>query len=209
MTPITITIPAATNGNGIKNYNVRGKYFLTKSTTGEFLVQVNRTGSIYDFSQPGDGFGNENSPEFSILLFSNAGGTAVTVTFYASVTPIHSPAASLTSTVTATATLTNTLTSCAPETEGAIQVNYAGSGAVRFAAPGNYWRRIIVIAQSSLDRAANAGKVYIGNSVSHQPLTLNPGDVWSFEADTGGKRDFGSWYVTADNSGDGVSVLYV
>lgn len=210
MTPITITIPQATaSGNGIKNYNARGKYFLIKATTGEFLVQTDY-GQTFDFLNPGEGFGNDNSPSFKVLMFSNPGGTAVTLTFYASNTPIRTPDASISNMITASANLTNSLTLCAPETENQAQVICAAAGTpVHFAAPGTYFRRMIIIAQQSLDRAANTGAVYIGNSAAHQSITLQPGDTWSIEADTGGKRDLGSWYVNAANNGDGVSILYV
>jgi hypothetical protein len=208
MKPITITIPAATGtGNGILNYNAVGKYFLTKACDNEFLLQTD-TGESYDFSSPGDRFGNDNSRTFKKLFFANPNGVAINVTFYASKTPIGTPDANITSTINVSASITNTLPLCALETEGQFQVTSTGA-TQRFAAPGTYWRRMIVIAQKSLDRTANTGNVYIGNSVAHQSIALQPGDTWTVEADTGAKRDFGSWYCSADTSGDGVSVLYV
>jgi hypothetical protein len=209
ITPLTITIPAATaTGNGVATYSARGKYFLCKATGGEFLVQTNG-GQLYDFQNPGEGFGNDASPVFKKLFFYNPGGTAVSVTFYASMTPIRTPDASITSTIDVSADLTNTLAICAAETEGQMQVTWNSGVAVRFAAPGTYFRRAIVIAQKDLDTTANAATVRIGNSASHQSITLAPGNVFEIEADSGGKRDFGSWYVIGITAGDGVSVLYV
>src|ERR1700733_10078619 len=103
MIPIPITIPAATAaGNGTIKYSARGKYFLLKATNGEFLVQTDY-GQTFDFSQPGEGFGNDSSPMFKRLNFSNPGGTAVNLTFYASMTPIRTPDASVNNTITASA----------------------------------------------------------------------------------------------------------
>lgn len=210
MTPITITIPAATaTGNGITNYSARGRYFLTKATTGEFLVQTD-FGQTFDFLNPGEGFGNDNSPTFKKLFFSNAGGTAITVTFYASMTPIRTPDASITSTINVSASITNTLALCALESEGQMQITVATAGtAVAFAAAGTYFRRAIIIAQKSLSRTSNTGNVYIGIGSANQPIALAPGNQYEIEADTGAKRDFGSWFVNADDDGDGISVLYV
>lgn len=206
MNPIKITIPAATaSGNGIKNYSALGKYFLCTATTGEFLVTTD-TGQTYDFSNPGDGFGA--GPTFKKLFFQNPGGVAINVTFYASGTPIKTPDANITSTISVTASLTNTLQNCALESEGQNQVSFAGV-AIHFAAPGTYFRRALIVAQSSLARAANAGNVYIGIGAANQPITLAPGSVFEIEADTGAKRDLGNWYLSADNDGDGISLIYV
>jgi hypothetical protein len=208
MIPLIVTIPAATaSGNGVIKYNATGKYFLLKATNGEFLVQTDY-GQTFDFSNPGEGFGNDSSPTFKRLNFSNPGGTAVTLTFYASKTPIRTPDASINNNITASASLTNTLAACAPEAENQAQVNSPGA-ATAFAAAGTYFRRVTIIAQKTLDRAANTGNVYIGIGNGHQPITLGPGNVWTIEADTGGKRDLGSWFVSADNANDGISILYV
>lgn len=208
MTPQTITIPAAGNAAGVATVHCTGKYFLLTATNGAFRVFTN-LGEEYDFSETGSGFGNEQSPVFGKLTFYNDTGVPVTITFYASNSPIKTPDVNVTSNVNVTSTLTNTLVNCAVEAEGQFQKNTSGGGnAVALAAAGTYFRRATIIAQSSLDRAVNAGKVYIGNAAAHQPILLNPGDVWTIEADTGGKRDFGSWYVSADTGGDGVSVIY-
>ena len=208
MTPQTIIIPAAGNAAGVATIHASGKYFLLTATNGAFRVFTNN-GDEFDFSETGSGFGNEQSPTFGKLTFYNDSGTAVTITFYVSNSPIKTPDVNVTSNVNVTASLTNTLPGCALEAENQFQKNTGIAGAaVALANAGTYFRRATIIAQSSLDRAGNAGKVYIGCAANHQPITLNPGDVWTIEADSGGKRDFGSWYVSADNGTDGVSVLY-
>lgn len=208
MTPITIIIPAAGNSAGIKNYSARGKYFLLEAASGPFTVKTD-VGQTFNFQNPGDGFGDPNAKTFKQLYFSNLGGTPVTVTFYASPNAIRSATTALTSNVTATATLTNTLANCAFEPESQIQVNFVGAGAVAFAAAGTYFRRATIVAQQTAGRVANVGNVFIGASNANQPITLAPGGIWTIEADTGGKRDLGSWYVSAANNGDGITILYV
>jgi hypothetical protein len=209
MNPFTITIPAAGNAAGVATVHCTGKYFLVTALDGAFQV-LTSTHDEYDFSETGSGFGNDVSPTFGKLTFYNKSGAPVTITFYVSLTPIKTPDVNVTSTVSVTTVLQNTLAGCVVEPEGQAQVNTAVIGlAVPFAAGGNYFRHAIIIAQKSLDRAANTGKVYIGNSNVHQPIALAPGDTWTIDADVGGKRDFGSWYVSADNAGDGVSILYV
>lgn len=209
MTPITLTIPAAGNAAGVATVHTTGKYFLLTATNGAFRA-ITSNGDEFDFSETGSGFGNDASPTFGKITFYNDSGVAVTITFYVSLNPIKTPDVNVTSSVNVTTVLQNTLASCILEPEGQFQKNTGGMGAaVAFAAAGSYFRRAIIIAQSSLDRADNAGNVYIGNAAGHQPIKLAPGDTWTIEADVGGKRDFGSWYVSADNGGDGVSVLYV
>jgi len=209
MTPITLTVPAAGNTAGVASFHQPGKYFLITAMTGPVRVLTNN-GEEYDFSETGSGFGNDVSNVFGALTFYNDAGAPVVITFYVSLHPIKTPDVNVTSTVSVTTVLSNTLASCAVENEGQLQAaSGAGGAAARFAAVGTYFRRAIIIAQKTLDRGANTGIVYIGNSAAHQSILLNPGDQYSIEADTGGKRDFGSWYVSADNAGDGVSVLYV
>ncbi len=204
MTPYTITIPAA----GVFTIHASGKYFLVTALNGPFSV-ITSNGDEYDFVETGSAFGNDQAPTFGKLTFYNNTGAPVTITFYVSNSPIKTSDVNVTSTVTATATLTNTLTNCALEAEYQIQAaaNVANV-ANAFTNPGTYFRRAIIVSQKTLDRAANTGNVYIGNSAAHQPITLAPGDVWTIEADTGGKRDLGAWYVQAPNAGDGVSILY-
>lgn len=210
MTPNTITIPAAGNAPGVFATHITGKYFLLTATNGAFGV-ITSGGDEYDFSETGSGFGNDASPQFGKLTFYNNSGAPVTITFYVSNTPIKLPDAAINSTVNVTTgPIQNTLAGCALEIEGQFQRNTGGAGAaMAFEAAGTYFRRAIIIAQQSLDRAANAGVVYIGNSAAHQPIALNPGDQYTIETDPGGKRDFGSWYVSAANGLDGVSVIYV
>jgi hypothetical protein len=210
MTPYTIIIPAAGNAAGVATVHASGKYFLVTATTGAFSV-ITSNSDEFDFSETGSGFGNDSAPRFGKLTFYNAGGVAVTITFYVSDSPIKTPDVSVNSTVNVTASLTNTLPGDALEVEGQFQKNTGGLGAaVAFAAAGNYFRRAIIIAERSLNGSnVNIGTVYIGNSAANQPIKLSPGDLFTIEADTGGKRDFGSWYVSADNGGDGISVLYV
>jgi hypothetical protein len=209
MTPITIIIPAAGNSPGIKNYSARGKYFLLETASGLFTVKTD-AGQTFNFQNPGDGFGDANSPTFKQLYFSNLGGAPVTLSFYASPNAIRSATTAVTTAVTATATLTNTLVNCAPEPENQIQVNTGGGGAaLAFAAAGTYFRRATIIAQNTLDRNPNTGNVFIGIGNAHQPIPLAPGGIWTIEADTGGKRDLGAWSVSAATGGDGISIIYV
>lgn len=205
--PITITIPAATTGSGVLTYKIGGSYFLLQSAGGAIQVQTD-TGKTYNLVNPGDGFGDASSPAFRRLTFYNSAGTPVTVVFYASNEPIRIAETAINNSITATATLTNTLANCALEAENQAQLTYNGA-AVQFAPAGTYWRRLIIVAQKSLDRAANTGNVYIGLGAAHQPITLAPGAIWTFNADTGGKRDLGSWYMSADDDGDGISILYL
>jgi len=209
MIPITLTVPAAGNTAGVATFHQPGKYFLLTAMTGPVRVLTNN-GEEYDFSETGSGFGNDVSNVFGALTFYNDAGAPINITFYVSLHPVKTPDVNVTSTVSVTTVLSNTLASCAVETEIQLQKNTGGGGAaVAFAAAGTYFRRIIIIAQKSLDRAANtAGNfVYIGNSAAHQPIPLAPGDTFTIEADTGGKRDLGSWFVSSDVAGDGISIM--
>lgn len=205
MKPYTITIPAG----GVEKAHTPGKFFLVTSLGGAFRVVTNLQNE-FSFDKTGSGFGDEQAPRFAGLTFYNDGGADIDITFYVSDTPIKVPDVNVSSAITVNTSLQNTLANCAVEAEGQFQAasGVGGLGA-RFAPAGTYFRRAIIIAQKSLDRVANAGNVYIGNAQAHQPIKLAPGDVWTIEADTGGKRDFGSWWVSADNAGDGVSVIYV
>src|SRR5215469_11341306 len=87
----TITIAAAAGGqSGVIAAHVTGKYFLVTAING--LARVSTSyGDEYDLSESGDGFGGADSPQFGKLTFYNDGGVAVTITFYASNTPIKTP----------------------------------------------------------------------------------------------------------------------
>lgn len=208
MRPITVTIPASAGGQaGVANYSVTGRYFLAEAIDAPFVVETD-TGKRVNIDYAGKAFGDSTSPIFRKLTFYNSSGSAINVTFYASMETVHTPESSVTNQITASASITNTLTLCALETENQIQVSYTGTP-VQFAAAGSYYRRMIIIAQKSLSRTANTGNVYIGIGATNQPITLAPGTVWTLEADTGGKRDAGSWYMSADNNGDGITILYV
>jgi hypothetical protein len=204
-----ITIPAAGNSAGVYPFQGPGKIVLITATDGAFRLRTN-LGDEYNFDKSNQGFGDENSAKFSTLTFYNDTGVAVNVTFYVSDKPIKSPDVNVTSNVTATATLTNTLANCAAEADGQFQAASGPAGAAaRFAAVGTYFRQAFLVAQRSLARVPNTGSVYIGVSNAAQPIELAPGDRWEIQADTGGKRDFGSWWVSADVAGDGLSIIYV
>ena len=206
MTPQIITIPA----NGVFTVHVKAKYFLVTALTGSFNV-LTSGGEEYDFTETGSGFGNDQSPEFGKLTFYDKSGSQNTVTFYASLTPIKTSDVNVTSTVTVQQQpITNTLAGCTLENEGQLNPKIAvANTAVAFAAAGTYFRRAIIIAQKDLNQTANTGVVYVGNAANHQPYTLNPGDLMTLEADTGAKRDFGSWYLLGANVGDGLAIMYV
>jgi hypothetical protein len=209
MNPQTITIPAAGNAAGVVVTHATGKYFLVTATNGTFRV-ITSHGDEYSFSETNSGFGNDQSPTFGKLTFYNDSGAAVTITFYVSTSPIKTSDVNLTQSVTVTTVLQNTLANCALENEGQFQASSGAAGAAAaFAAPGTYYRQAILVAQRSLARVANTGNVYIGIGAGAQPIPIPPGGQYAIQADTGGKRDFGSWYVSADVAGDGVSVVYV
>ena len=209
MRQITINIPAAGAQPGVTTVHASGKYFLLTALTAEIQVLTSNNDE-YDFTKTGSGFGDDLSPKFGALTFYNTSGAVNTVTFFVSDSPIKLPDVNLTSSVNVTTQLTNILAQCAIEPDNQFQaVSGVGGAAVAFAVAGTYFRHATIIAQKTLGRTVNTGKVYIGPSAGNQPIALNPGDTWSLDADVGGKRDFGSWYVSADNAGDGVSVLYV
>ena len=208
MTPQTITIPAAGTAAGVFTIHASGKYFLLTATSGAFRIITNQ-GDEYDFSETGSGFGNDQSHPFGALTFYNDGGVAVTITFYVSNSPIKTPDVNVTSTINVTqAPVSNTLAGCALAAEGQFEKTTAGA-AVALANAGTYFRSAILIAQKTLDRGANTGTVYIGNALAHQPIALAQGDTYEISAPQGAKRDFGNWYIAADNAGDGVTVIYV
>jgi len=208
MTPTTITIPAATAQEGVFTMHTTGKYFLLTATNGAFTVITDK-GDEYDFSETGSGFGPTTLP-FGKLTFYNAGAGTVTLTFYVSNSPIKTPDVNVNSTVNVQqAPIQNTLAGCAGAGENQIvKVTGGGGGAIAIANPGTYFRSAIIIALQSLDRAANTGNVYLGAAAAHQPITLTPGDTYTISAPTGAKRDLGNWYISADNGGDGVVVIY-
>ena len=129
------------------------------------------------------------------------------MTFYVSDSPISSVAVT-------TAQLQNSLASCLLETEIALQASSGAGGAEAALAPaGTYFRRVTLIAQKDANATPNTGKVYLTNKTGTKTIILNQaaaganGDIWTLEADTGGKRDLGAWFISADNAGDGVTIL--
>ncbi|MGD0744140.1 MAG: hypothetical protein ABSA45_03200 [Verrucomicrobiota bacterium] len=208
MTPYTLTIPAAGISAGVNVLQCSGKFFLLTATNGSFRLITNR-GDEYDFSETGSGFGDNSAPTFGSLAFYNDGASPVTITFYVSNSTIKTADVNVSSAITVNpAPITNTLAGDAVAGEGQFQKNTTTGSAVAFAAVATYFRTCIIIAQKSLDRAANTGNVYIGVGATHQPIQLAPGDTYELTAPTGAKRDFGSWYVSADNGGDGITVIY-
>lgn len=59
----------------------------------------------------------------------------------------------------------------------------------------------------------NTGVVYFGDSevdnTATQEIPLSPGDSFSFTAPEGAKVNLTNWYIDADNSGDGVTFVYL
>jgi len=211
MNPTTITIPAATaSGSGIKNSSSPGQYFLLSATSGPVRIVTN-LGVEYDFTDAGSRF--QSKTPWKSLTFYNDTGAPITVTFYSSKDPATLPDAAISSTINVTqAPVSNTLAGCVLEVEGHFLATPGVAGAAKaFVAASTYFRRATIIAMQSEDGdgAVNGAAVYIGNSATHQQIKLNPGDVWTIEADTGGKRDFLSWYIRGANNNDGVAILYV
>jgi hypothetical protein len=205
MKPITIIIPAT----GVATEHGPGKFFLCTATNGAFTVRTS-AGDEYDFSEPNSGFSSSDGRGWGTLTFYNRTAAPVTVIFQSSDSPIKLPdvAVANQAPVSVTSTLTNTLATCADENENELQVT-ASAAAAAFIGVATKFRRAILIAQKNLDRIANTGNVYIGVSAGHQPILLAPGDTWIIEADTGAKRNFANWFISADNVGDGVSILFV
>lgn len=206
MKQYTINIPAASSQPGVANIHASGKYFKISALTAACTVLTSNNDE-YAFSTTASGFGDDLSPRFGALTFYNNSASINTVTFYVADSPINLPDVNLTDSVTVQTALTNNLLDCALESEIQIQATSATGAATQFTAAGTYFRRVVIIAQKSLTRGANTGNVYIGSNSARQPITLMPGDTWTLEADTGGKRDLGAWYVSADTAGDGVSII--
>lgn len=202
--PATIIIPGAAGGqSGVYNRSSAGLFFYCETASSNFLVQFD-AGALTNINP-----GMQIPVEFKRLTFFNPSAVPVTVTFYVSDLPISSISVT-------TAQLQNSLASCLLETEIALQASAGAGGAQAALAPaGTYFRRVTLIAQKDQNATPNAGKVYLSNKTGTKTIILNPGlagangDVWELQADTGGKRDLGSWFVSADNAGDGVSILGV
>lgn len=214
MIPQTITIPAAVGSqSGVFGVHATGKYFLLTATSGAISVITN-AGDEYDFSETGSGFGNDSSPTFGKLTFYNASGTPITITFYVSLTPIKTPDVTVQSSITVNTTITNTLAGCA----AAVQTDTVCSATLpntanAFTGASTPFRKCTILAFKAFGAAgspptANAGQVMIGVTSTHQPIVLNPGDAWTFEAPTGAKYDLINFYISAPNAGDSVLVLY-
>ena len=213
MRQITIDIPAAGTQPGVATVHAVGKYFLLTALTAEVQVLTSNNDE-YDFDKTGSGFGDDLSPKFGALTFYNTSGAINTVTFYVSDSPIKLPDVNLTSSVNVTTQLTNTLGTCAT----AVLADFVATAAVAnvanaFTAVSTPFRKCTVLAFKAFGVAgaaptANAGIVFIGMSVNRQPIALNPGDVWTFEASTGAKHDFTGFYISAPNAGDGVLVIW-
>ena len=201
MTPTPMTIKAG----GVQNWQGHGRYFLCTATTGAFRVRTS-TGDEYDFSEINSGFSESDPKGFGYLTFYNDGVADVTITFYVSNSPIKVPDVAVSSSVPVTAVVSFAV---ANEGDNQAQITCATGAAQSFTggSPAKY-RRAILIAQQSLDRTANAGNVYIGATIVKQPLKLAPGEVWVLEADTSCQRDLANLFISADNAGDGISVIY-
>lgn len=148
------------------------------------------------------------------MTFYNTSGAINTVTFYVSDTPIKLPDVNLTSSVSVTTQLTNILGNCAAAgLADFAAVTALANTAKLFAAGSTPFRKCTLLAFKAFGTpgnapTANVGQVMIGVSANHQPIVLNPGDVWTFEAPTGAKYDFNGFYVSSPNAGDGVLVIW-
>ena len=214
MTPQTITIPIAVNGqSGVTVVHASGKYFLCTAINGALRL-VTSQNDEYDFAESGFGFGNDSSPTFGKLTFYNDGGTPVQITFQVSNSPIKISDVTVQSSVTVNTQLTNTLAGCALATLTDLRVTAAvANTANKFIAGSTLFRKVTVLAFANFGTAGNAptanvDDVMIGVSSTRQPIVLNPGDVWTFETPTGAKYDLSTFYISAPNAGDGVLVIY-
>jgi hypothetical protein len=213
MIPFTITVPAAGASSGVATVLASGKYFLCTAINGSVTLLTN-TQDEYDFAETGFGFGNDASPSFGKLTFYNAGGTAVTITFYVSNSPIKISDVTVQSSVTVNSQLTNTLAGCAlAGLTDLLATAAVANTANKFIAGSTPFRKCTILAYQAFGAAgsvptANAGQVMIGVSATRQPIVLNPGDVWTFEAPTGAKYDLSTFYISAPNAGDGILIIY-
>jgi len=82
--------------------------------------------------------------------------------------------------------------------------------AVPLASSETYAKRVVIQAGRSDD--VNAGKVYLGDSSvdkdSNKCLEMSPGDVFCLPMGKDDEINLAHLYIDADNSGDGVRVLY-
>lgn len=207
MNLLNVTIPAAVNNQaGTYSLQASGKFFVVTATDGTFRVHLTN-GQEYTFQLAGQGFGDEQEPTFGKLQFYNDSGSDVHITVYIGAVPLKTTDASISTTVNVTATLSNVMTGLTLVQEQQFVKTTTGA-AVALTAGVTYFRRAIIIAQKDLNQTANTGKVYIGVAAGNQPIALNPGDVWTIQEVVGAKFNFQNWYLSADNSGDGVAVIY-
>jgi hypothetical protein len=213
MNPVTTTIPAAGTQSGVFVQHVHGKYFYLSATNGAVRI-LTSTGEEYDFSESGSRFGNDNSPAFGKLTFYNDGGTPVTITFYASLTPIQTADVQVQSSVTVNTQLTNTLAGCAAANlVGTLVTAAAANTAYAMAAVSTPFRKLTIQAFKAFGAAgaaptANLGIVCWGPANNQMPTVMNPGEVWTLEAPTGAKYDLSALYFSAANAGDGLILIY-
>jgi hypothetical protein len=213
MRQITIDIPAAGAQPGVATIHASGKYFLLTALTAAVEVLTSNNDE-YSFDTTGSGFGDDLSQKFGALTFYNNSGLINTVNFYVSDSPIKLPDVNLTSSVNVTTQMTNTLANCALAALADFLATAAAANVANaFKGVSTQFRKCTVLAFKAFGVAgaaptANVGIVFIGISLNRQPIALNPGDVWTFEAPTGSKYDFDSFYISAPNAGDGVLVIY-
>lgn len=199
--PQTVTVPAIAGSQpGALNAASAGKYFYCQSASATFLLQFD--GGAVTIVSPG----MQLQGKFRRLTFFNNTSASNVITYFISDEPIESVSVT-------TAQMQNSLANCLVEAEGQFQVSSnaggRGNNAKQFAAAGSYFRQATIVAQKGLDGTANVGTVYIGTTSASQPIALTAGQSWELDADSGGKRDFGSWWISADNLNDGISIQYV
>jgi hypothetical protein len=202
----TVTVPAAAGGQP-SNVKIKahGKYFFAQQATGPFQLQFDA--GLITTPQ----VGMQLSGSFQQLTFFNSGAAAIMVTFYVSQQAIEGVAVFV-------AQVANSLATCVQAVPAQVLRTVAAAGTpVAFAAAaGTFARQIICIPQKTVapvtkGGSANAGNVYVGvagTTANTQPLPLLPGAVFVFQADTGAKFDLSSFSLDADNSGDGVVLIY-
>lgn len=94
-----------------------------------------------------------------------------------------------------------------------LTTNTIAAGPVKLSATVANFRTATMIACKSINgpsTSANAGRVQIGVSASsnEQPIEFNPGDERVFHAAAGQMLDLSQYYLTVQNDGDGLVVIY-
>ena len=202
---LDVTIPAAVGGiAGVFRTAAKFKIFACISTTGTYQAQGGLGDVATTIDQAGRGFGSSTGKTYGQIVLTNKTNADITSTIYLGDEPL--PQTLLANTINATATL-STLTLVSQQKlvlSGLLGAPVQWDAAITFSAA-------YVLAYKSLDGASgalNAGNVYIGASAAHQPQPLAPGNEVSIVVPANCKRRMQDWYVSADNAGDGIVIIY-